>query len=299
MHVGQPSQTAIITAAARAAHLVVDGEPFIFHDTVAAALLGEHAEQIIGFHRAHGEHLIMSGVRAQVTARSRYTERRLAELVRDGLEQYVVLGAGLDTFAYRSDPAARVAVFEVDHPATQRWKRELLAAAGIPLPETLTFAPADLETADLGSGLAAAGFDPSRPSLVSWLGVSMYLTAEAVAAALAAVGRFAPGTELIMEYALPPALRDERGAAYAEFALPAAAERGEPWLTFFTPDDLSALLERQGLETVEHVRQADSVEPALWRRSDSLRPTDLCRLVRATVPHRPAAAPAVTASGGS
>ncbi|WP_084259589.1 class I SAM-dependent methyltransferase [Microtetraspora malaysiensis] len=290
MREGQPSQTAIMAAAARAAHLVVDREPFIFHDTVAAALLGEHAEQIIGFHRAYGDHLVLSGVRAQVTARSHYTERRLAELARDGLEQYVVLGAGLDTFAYRADPAGRVAVFEVDHPATQQWKRELLAAAGIPLPEALTFAPADLETGDLGSDLAAAGFDPSRPSLVSWLGVSMYLTPEAIAATLAAVGGFAPGTELVMEYALPPALRDERSAAFAEFALPAAAERGEPWLTFFTPGDLSALLERQGLEAVEHVRQADSVEPALWRRSDSLGPTDLCRLARATVPHRPAAA---------
>ncbi|GIH93025.1 class I SAM-dependent methyltransferase [Planobispora siamensis] len=280
MHEGQPSQTAIMAAAARAAHLVVDREPFIFRDTVAASLLGELAEEIIGYHRIHGDHLILSGTRAQVTARSHYTERRLAELVRDGLEQYVILGAGLDTFAQRSGPAGRVTVFEVDHPATQQWKRGLIEASGLDCP---VFVPADFETGDPLPALTAAGFDPSRPALVSWLGVSMYLTGEAIDATLAAVGRLAPGTELVMEYALSAPLRDERGAAYADSALPAAAERGEPWLSFFTPDDLSDTLKRHGLETAEHVRQADSVIPTLWNRSDPLRPADLCRLTRATV----------------
>nr|BFE85260.1 hypothetical protein GCM10020093_078610 [Planobispora longispora] len=221
-----------------------------------------------------------------MTARSHYTERRLAELARDGVEQYVILGAGLDTFALRPRPTRRIRVFEVDHPATQRWKRELLTAAGISRPDGLTFVPVDFETDDLVSSLSAAGFDPSGPALVSWLGVSMYLTRDAIDATLAALGRSAPGTELIMEYALPPGLRDERSSAYADFALPAAAERGEPWLTFFAPEDLSAVLKRHGLETAGHVRQADSLDPALWRRSDPLRPTDLCRLARAVVPAR-------------
>ncbi|MEV4161471.1 class I SAM-dependent methyltransferase [Nonomuraea dietziae] len=281
MHTAQPSQTALITAASRAAHLVVDQEPFIFRDTVAASLLGELAEQFIGYHRSHGDHLVLSGTRAQVTARSHYTERRLAELARDGLEQYVVLGAGLDTFACR--PGPEVKIFEVDHPATQRWKRDLFAAAGVTPSHALAFAPVDFETDDLMASLRAAGFDPSKPALVSWLGVSMYLTRDAVAATLATVGRLAPGTELVMEYALPSAFRDERGAAFADFALPAAAERGEPWLTFLAPDDLSALLVQHGLRATEHVRQADSIAPALWRRSDGLRPADLCRLARATV----------------
>ncbi|WP_141703479.1 class I SAM-dependent methyltransferase [Planobispora rosea] len=286
MHEAQPSQTAVMAAAARAAHLVVDREPFIFRDTAAASLLGGLAEEIIGYHRAHGDHLILSGTRVQVTARSHYTERRLAEMARDGVEQYVVLGAGLDTFAYRPGPAGRVRIFEVDHPATQRWKRGLLAAAGIPHPDGLTFVPVDFETDDLTPALSAAGFDPSRPALVSWLGVSMYLTRDAIDATLATVRRFASGTELVMEYALPAGLRDERGSAYADFALPAAAERGEPWLAFFTPGELSAALEGHGLETAEHVRQADSVDSALWHRSDALRPADLCRLVRAVVSAR-------------
>ncbi|MFI6600620.1 class I SAM-dependent methyltransferase [Nonomuraea sp. NPDC050536] len=273
----QPSQTAVMAAAARAAHLVVDHEPYIFRDTMAAALLGAKGEEVIGYHRTYGDHVVLSGTRAQVTARSHYVEGRLGE----GAGQYVVLGAGFDTFGLRNATGGRV--FEVDHPATQRWKRELLASAGLTPPAQLAFVPVDFESDDLMEALVAAGFDPREPALVSWLGVAMYLTEEAIAASLATVARFAPGSELVMEYALPPALRDEQGHAFAEFALPAAAERGEPWLSFFTPGDLSSLLDRHGLKTAEHVRQADCVAPELWNRQDALRPADLCRLARATV----------------
>src|SRR5437868_6123224 len=282
MYEAQPSETAILTAAARAAHLVADREPFIFRDTLAARLLGDRAEEILGYHRTYGEHLILAGTRAQTTARARYTEDRLAALLRDGLEQYVILGAGLDTFAYRAEPT--VQVFEVDHPATQQWKRGLLTAAGIPHPQGLSFTPTNFETDDILLSLTATGFDPTEPALVSWLGVSMYLTTKAINSTFSAIARFAPGTELIMEYALPPDLRDERARAFAEFALPAAAERGEPWLTCFTPDALSAALLKHGLRTTDHVRQADCIDPTLWHRSDALLPTDLCRLIRATVP---------------
>jgi O-methyltransferase involved in polyketide biosynthesis len=253
----QPSQTALAAAAARAAHLVVDQEPLIFRDPTAMALLGDKGEEMVGYHQRSGDHIVLSGTRAQVTVRSRYTERRLAELATDGLTQYVVLGAGLDSFAYRSPLAGRVRVFEVDHPATQRRKRDRMAAEG---------------------------FDRSAPALVSWLGVSMYLTTGAVGATLAEVGGLAAGTELAMEYALPPDLRDETGAAYASFALPVAAQRDEPWRSFFTPEQLAGLLEARGLAVAEQARQRDAVPAALWDRSDALRPFDLCRLARATVP---------------
>jgi methyltransferase (TIGR00027 family) len=280
----QPSQTALAAAAARAAHPVVDREPLIFRDPVAAALLGDKGEEMIGYHRASGDHIVLSGTRAQVTVRSRYTEQRLEELAADGLTQYVILGAGLDSFAYRSPLAGRMRTFEVDHPATQRWKRDLLAAASITAPDGLVFVGGDLEREPLVDRLAAQGFDPSAPALVSWLGVSMYLTDEAVAASLAAIGGLAAGSELVMEYALPPRLRDETGQAYAEFALRVAEERGEPWLSFFTPEQLSDLLEANGLAVAGQARQQDAVPAALWRRSDALRPLDLCRLARAVVP---------------
>ena len=127
---GQPSLTAFIAAAARAAHLIVDDDPPIFADTLAEAMLGERADELIGFHRAHGTHPILSGARAQVTCRSRYTEDSLAAAIGRGIGQYVLLGAGLDSFARRSRLAAQVRVFEIDHPATQEWKRRIRPARG-------------------------------------------------------------------------------------------------------------------------------------------------------------------------
>jgi methyltransferase (TIGR00027 family) len=269
-----PSQTALTAAAARAAHLIVDSEPVIFADELAATLLGEQAEEFISYHRQHGAHLVLSCARAQVICRSRYTEDHLAACVRDGVGQYVILGAGLDSFAYRTGLAARrlVRVFEVDHPATQQWKRQQLAAAGIPVPDGLSFAAMDFERDSLAARLGRAGFDPSRPALVSWLGVTMYLTQAAISRTLAEIGGFAPGTQLITDYMLPAALRDETGRDYVDLVAPATAEWGEPWLTFLAPDEMSALLKRHGFGAIDHVRQHDCVPDALWDRTDSLRP---------------------------
>ncbi|MFD0885108.1 class I SAM-dependent methyltransferase [Streptosporangium algeriense] len=278
------SQTALMAAVARAAHLTVDREPLIFKDTLAHALLGDRAEELVGYHRAYGEHLILSGVRAQVTTRSRYTERRLAELTGGGVRQYVILGAGLDTFAHRSPLADRVTVFEVDHPATQRWKRGLLTAAGVASQDGPVFVETDFETDDLVERLIAQGFDPAEPALVSWLGVSMYLTAQAIGTTLTAVGRLAPGSELVMEYALSPALCDETATAFGQMAMAAAAERGEPWLSFFAPEELSAMLAEHGLTVIEHVGQREVADPESWRNNEKLLPPENCRLVRSVVP---------------
>jgi methyltransferase (TIGR00027 family) len=283
MNDGQPSQTALTAAAARAAHLIVDDDPPIFADTLAYALLGDRAEEFIGYHRAHGGHIILSSARAAVTTRSRYTEDRLAEGVRRGIAQYVILGAGLDSFAYRSDPGGQVRVFEVDHPATQRWKRRLLTDAGIAIPGSVTFVPVDFEAESLADRLVAGGFDPSRPALVSWLGVTMYLTREAIGQTLAVIGGFAAGTEIVIEYMLPAELRDAAGDAYAEAVMPVAAERGEPWLTFLSPQEMSALLQEHGFGLIEHVRQHDAIDAALWERSDAVRAGELSVLARASV----------------
>jgi methyltransferase (TIGR00027 family) len=278
----QPSQTALTAAAARAAHLIVDDAPLIFSDTLAYTLLGDRAEEFIGFHRARGEHPILAGARAAVVIRSRYTEDRLAAAVRDGITQYVILGAGLDSFGYRSALAERVRVFEVDHPATQRWKRHSLAEAGITTPETLTFVPVDLEAESPTDHLLRGGFDRSRPALVSWLGVTMYLTREAIDDTLAMVGGLAPGTEIVTDYFVPPDLRDAAGQTYAEGVGAAAAERGEPWLSAFSPQEMSALLDKHGFGPVEQVGQRDAVDPALWKRTDSLHPIGLSMLAHAS-----------------
>ena len=282
----EPSQTALTAAAARAAHLIVDDEPRIYADVLASAMLGDQAEEFLSYHRAHGTHLVLRSARAQATCRSRYTEDRLADSVRRGVTQYVILGAGLDSFAYRCDLAGQVRVFEVDHPATQQWKRRLLSAARIPVPGRLAFVPVDFETDSLAGQLARGGFNPAQPALVSWLGVTMYLSRAAIGETLAVIGRFAPGTEIITDHMLPAGLRDEDGDSYVEQVAPVAAQHGEPWLTFLSPADMSGLLAGHGFGSIKHVRQRDTVEPATWNRSDSLRPSDLSYLAHATVAGR-------------
>ena len=283
MEEGQPSFTALTAAAARAAHLIVDQEPWIFADALAAQLLGERAEELISFHKLHGTHPVLAGARVQVTCRSRYTEDALGRAVSRGVGQYVILGAGLDSFAYRSSLARRVRVFEVDHPATQDWKRRALAAAQVPVPEAVTFVAADLATDSLAGQLLAAGFDTAAPALVSWLGVTMYLTPDAVTDILTAVGRLAPGTELIADYMLPAGLRDEAGAVYGELVAAASAERGEPWLSCFAPGEMTDMACQAGFREVRNVRQRDAIPAGLWQRPDSLRPAALAVLCHGAV----------------
>jgi O-methyltransferase involved in polyketide biosynthesis len=304
----QASWTALTAAAARAAHLTVDDEPRIFADPLAARLLGDRAEELISYHTAHGTHPVLSGARVQVACRSRYTEDALARAAARGVTQYVILGAGLDSFAYRAGahqagahqpgahqpgahqpgayregPPARVRVFEVDHPASQQAKRSALAAARIAVPGDVAYVPADLAAGSLRESLAGAGFDAAAPALFSWLGVTMYLTADAVAATMAAVAGCAPGSELIADYLLPEGERDEAGALYGELVAQASAERGEPWLSFFTPAQAAALGREAGFSAVRSVRQRDTVPAHLWQRADSLRPAELAVLFHGAV----------------
>jgi len=280
-------------AAARAAHLIVDGEPVIFADTVAEAMLGERAEELIAYHRAYGAHPVLAGARAQVTCRSRYAEDQLARAVRDGIGQYVILGAGLDTFAYRSPLARRVRVFEVDHPATQEWKRRVGPAPEVPGPEVpgpefpglVTFVPVDLVSDSLGDGLRRAGFDFATPAFVSWLGVTMYLDQGAIDRTVSVLGGLAPGTELVVDYMLAAGLRDAEGGSYADQVGQAAAERGEPWLSLFVPEAMAALLAGCGFGPARDVSQREMIPAGLWDRSDSLRPAELSHIAHAVIEH--------------
>ena len=261
----------------------------IFADTLALALLGDQAAELVGYHRAHGTHVVLSGARGQVTCRSRYTEDSLAAAIASGrAAQYVILGAGLDSFAYRSPLSGRVRVFEVDHPATQDFKLGQLSAAGIPVPGNVVFVPADFETGladgSLAEHLVRSGFDLAEPAFVSWLGVTMYLTEAAIGLTLGEIGGFAPGSQVVADYMLPAPLRDADGSTYVELVAPVAAERGEPWLTFLAPAQMSAMLAEHGLTALRHVGQRDIAEAAIWERSDSLRPVDLPVIAHAVVP---------------
>ena len=272
-----------MAAAARAAHLIVDDEPRIFADPLARRLLGDRAGELMGYHTLHGTHPVLSGARVQVACRSRYTEEALAGAIAAGVGQYVLLGAGLDSFAYRGGLAGRVRVFEVDHPASQEAKRAAVAAAEIPVPGNLTLVPADLREDSLVGRLADAGFDLSAPAVFGWLGVTMYLTTAAITATMTAIAGLAPGTELIADYMLPPDARDEEGALSGTLVAQASAERGEPWLSCFTPPQIASLARRAGLGVARSVRQRDTVPAALWRRTDSLHPAELAVIFHGTV----------------
>jgi methyltransferase (TIGR00027 family) len=252
-----PSQTALTAAAARAAHLVVDSEPRIFADPLAAELLGDRAEELLGYHRLRGDHPILASARAQIACRSRVTEDLLAS---GGFSRYVLLGAGLDSFAYRS---TGVEIVEVDRPATQKWKKQSLEKAGISVPENVVYAN------------SVAGLGGATPTLVGWLGVTMYLSAEELDATLAAL----PPCELVADHMLPAGLRDSAGDAYVDGVGPVAAKNGEPWRSFLSPDDMTALLDKHGFEVVRHIRQHDL--PEMLDRTDALRPGGLSVITHA------------------
>jgi methyltransferase (TIGR00027 family) len=278
---GKPSRTALATAAARAAHLVVDSEPRIFADTLAHVLLGDHADALIGVHRVPESAAVCAAMRVAMTTRSRYCEQRLSEAFARGIRQCVLLGAGLDSLAFRSPAVGALRVFEVDHPATQAWKRERLAAAAIPVAPAVIFVPVDFTVDSLRGRLEEGGFDWSRPAFVTWIGVTQYLAAAAIGSTLDVLGDLAPGSELVVEYLLPEEMRDEGGQAMAAWFMHRAAASGEPWLTFLTTREITKLLHARDLKVVEDVGRRDQVDHSLWHRSDALRPHELGRLARA------------------
>jgi methyltransferase (TIGR00027 family) len=283
---GQPSLTALTAAAARAAHLIVDNEPVIFADPLAQAMLGERAEELISYHRTHGAHPVLAAARAQVTCRSRYAEDRLADAIDRGIGQYVLLGAGLDSFAYRSPLAGHVRVFEVDHPATQAYKRRVRGAAGADggAAGGVRFVAVEFGRDSLGEALAQAGFDAEQPALVSWLGVTVYLDENTIEATVAVLGGFAAGSEIVLDYMLPAGMRDAAGQMYADLVGQAAAEWGEPWRSVFAPGTMAALLVRHGFGSARDVGQRDMIPATAWERSDALRPADLSRIAHAAIP---------------
>ena len=232
--------------------------------------------------------MVARDFRAFMAARSRYVEDRLAEAVWHGVRQYVVLGAGLDTFAYRNRfPSLRV--FEVDFPATQEWKRELLHQAAIPLPEALTFVPLDFEHKALAAGLADAGFDAARPAFFGWLGVVPYLTLEAFRATLSDVVGLPAGTGISFDYAFPPeTLTDKRRAVFDSLSQRVAAA-GEPFQLFFTPEELETELHSIGFERIEQIDSQRLNELYFKDRADGLRisPVGIGMLATAFVKESP------------
>jgi methyltransferase (TIGR00027 family) len=244
----EPSRTAFAAAAYRAAHQVLE-QGRVFEDPLAVAILGLEPEL---FRQNPEVHAAQRGMRFFVVARSRIAEEALALGVgARGVGQLVVLGAGLDTFAYRNPFGERLKVFEVDHPATQAWKRRRLGEAGIAVPDSLIYAPVDFERENLSGQLAEAGLDPNVRTFFTWLGVVPYLTREAIGSTLSQIAAHPGGAEVVFDYGEPretidPALRRQ----YEERAARVAAA-GEPFLSYFVPAELHAELRALGFERID------------------------------------------------
>jgi methyltransferase (TIGR00027 family) len=239
----RPSRTARSVALFRAAHQILD-RPLLFEDPLALRIVGATEDEL----RAEDDPA-RRGRRCYFAMRSRFAEDALKMAVARGVRQYAVLGAGLDTYAYRN-PYPDLSVFEVDQPATQSWKRHRLARAEIAIPDSVRFVPVDFEQVTLVEGLAAAGFDPGVPTFFSWLGVTPYLTRDAIFTTLGFVGGLSG--EIVFDYGESPDAiqKPELRAAYEAIAR-RAAEMGEPWITYFEPAGLHADLARLGFREIQ------------------------------------------------
>jgi methyltransferase (TIGR00027 family) len=243
------SVTAERVALRRAAHQVLDVPP-VFSDPLALRIVGLAADQVQP--EADENERVSRLRRAFIAARSRLVEDELAHVVAHGLDQYVVLGAGLDTFAYRN-PYPHLRVFEVDYPATQAWKRERLMQSGIVIPPFLSFTPIDFESERLSDALARVGFDRTRPALFGWLGVVAYLELEAILEVLGFVASCGAGATVVFDYAIPPDALPERHRARFDALAGRVAAAVEPWRTFFMPVDIEAHLRDAGFSEIEDI----------------------------------------------
>jgi methyltransferase (TIGR00027 family) len=248
----------------RATHQVLE-KGMIFADPLAIRILGVDAEAIRERITAEDPGRRM---RMFIAMRTRFAEDALAAAVASGVTQLVVLGAGLDTFAYRSPYRERLRVFEVDFPATQAWKRERLAEAGIEAPSWLTFAPVDFEQQTLAEGLARACFDPAQQTFFTWLGVVPYLSEDAVWTTLRYIASLPGGAHVVFDYSDPPETLDAETKAFHDQRARRVAELGEQWRTYFEAEPLRQRLLELGFLEVEDLRPGQMVNRFFPGRGD-------------------------------
>ena len=283
MEDNRPSRTAQGAALHRAAHQLLDNPP-VFADPLALKIIGDEAERELRNSQNDLYPEGRVGLRAFIAARSRFSEDTLAEAVKSGVRQYVLLGAGLDTFAYRAAKMfPGLSVFEVDHPATQGWKRQRLAEAGIAVPDALTYAPLNFETETLAHGLARAGFDTNAPAVFAWLGVVPYLTQDAIMATLRFIAGLPKGTTVIFDYGEPASDRDAAAAAAHKAMAERVAASGEPFRSFFKPEDLIGHVMAAGFSQAEDFDSAKLNPRYFASRGDGLKLRGSGHLMRARV----------------
>lgn len=266
----EPDSTAVRVALWRALHVQVDSPPYVLEDEVGLRLA---APEDGWRQRPDMEPEGTSGFRASIVARARFIEELVTEQLSQGVTQYVILGAGLDTFAQRRpEIASRMRVFEVDQPVTQAWKRQRLIELGFDIPEWLRLVPVDFEAGwSWWEQLKAAGFDASRPAVVASTGVTQYLTKDAIRATLRQVATLAPGSTLAMTFLLPLELTESGLRPGFEAASTGARASGTPFISFFTPSEMLALAREAGFREARHVSATDLNQRYFTGRTDGLR----------------------------
>jgi len=267
----RPDSTAVRVALWRAMHVQIDPSPHVLEDEIGLALAApdegwrQRPDMNAGATRRF---------RAGVVARARFVEDLLVEQLGHGTRQYVILGAGLDTFAQRrSDIASRLQLFEIDRPGPQTWKRKRLIELGFGVPEGLRLVGVDFEGGDdWFQQLVAAGFDARQPAVVAATGLSMYLSGDAITATLRQAARLAPGSVFAMSFVLPLELADPEERPAYEASLRGARASGTPFISFFAPEEMLALAREAGFRDVRHVSAADLTQRYFSGRADGLRP---------------------------
>jgi methyltransferase (TIGR00027 family) len=267
----KPESTAVRVALWRALHVELDPPPHMIEDRVGLELVAPSA----GWRRRPDMHPRGTRqFRTSIVLRARFVEDLVTGQIDRGVGQYVILGAGLDSFAQRrADVGSRLTLFEVDQPGPQAWKQRRLAELGFGLPPWLRFVPVDFEAGgSWWERLAAAGFDPARPAVVASTGVSMYLTRDAIAATLRQVAALAPGSTLAMSFMLPVALVGPEERAGREASERGARASGTPFISFFAPEDMAAMARKAGFREARTVLGPELADRYLAGRGDGLDP---------------------------
>jgi methyltransferase (TIGR00027 family) len=275
-----PDTTAVRTALWRALHLEVDAPPHVLIDRIGLQLAAPGPDWR---QRPDMNEYATPGVRASIVARARFIEDLVVEQADHGVGQYVLLGAGLDTFAQRRpEVASCITVFEIDQPRPQEWKRQRLVELGFGIPEWLRLVPIDFETTSWWDGLMDNGFDAKKPAVVASLGVSMYLTREATATTLRQSATLAPGSTLAMTFMKPIELVEPEEQPILQATDAAARASGTPFISYYAPQEILATAHEAGFATARHVTAADYTQLYFADRTDGLRPFGSEELLVAT-----------------
>jgi len=263
----EPDNTAVRTALWRALHVQEDAEPHIVEDEIGLKLIAPPD----GW-QERPDMKFTKRLRASIVARARFIEDLIIEQSKQGIDQYVILGAGLDTFAQRRPHvASTIQIFEIDQPNTLGWKQQRLTELDFGIPNYLHFVPVNFETSSWWDELLKAGFDRSRPAVVACTGVTLYLTKEAIFATLKQLAALAPGSKLAITFYLPKELLDEDDKTLHEIGEKGAAAAGTPFVSFFEPHEILALAHEAGLKDVKTISTKD-MEEYFTNRTDNLSP---------------------------